>query len=237
MQFIVLHKLYRERMITSSLDLDRSSFLCSVGSGKYDLAPWVFKTLFSKLFLLEIIVSSDVSKYFSLTCGPRYKINSRNIFNNKTQSCCEQLRLVHSVTATAKTKWILQSVSVIMEWVLHPIVTATATEKMGIMVTGGGVHTVCGNGNNWTFRYFPLSLLSQCERTFTSYDTGSITLTNLTFPERSSCKVIQLIWRCLKPAKKLVSINVTVIDIFVFLPGISAFVICLLMRWASYKFI
>ena len=29
-----------------------------------------------------------------------------------------------------------------MEWVLHPIVTATAMEKMGIMVTGGGVQTV-----------------------------------------------------------------------------------------------
>ena len=29
-----------------------------------------------------------------------------------------------------------------MEWVLDPIVTATAMEKMGIIATDGGVHIV-----------------------------------------------------------------------------------------------
>ena len=30
----------------------------------------------------------------------------------------------------------------IMEWVLHPIVTATTMKKLGIMATGGDVQTV-----------------------------------------------------------------------------------------------
>ena len=42
--------------------------------------------------------------------------------------------------------------------------TATATEKMGIMATGGGVHTVIVTENKKDL--FNLPLLSQCERAF-----------------------------------------------------------------------
>ena len=34
-----------------------------------------------------------------------------------------------------------------MEWVLHPNVMAMAMEKMGIMATGGDVHTVMAMEN------------------------------------------------------------------------------------------
>ena len=44
-----------------------------------------------------------------------------------------------------------------MEWVLHPNVTATATEKMGIMEIGGGVHTVSAMENKKDFIYFAVA--------------------------------------------------------------------------------
>ena len=37
--------------------------------------------------------------------------------------------------------------SVIIEWVLDPIVTATAIEKMGIIAMDGGVHIVMATEN------------------------------------------------------------------------------------------
>ena len=40
---------------------------------------------------------------------------------------------------------IVLSLSVIMEWVLHPIVMAMVMEKMGIMALVGGVPSVDGN--------------------------------------------------------------------------------------------
>ena len=43
---------------------------------------------------------------------------------------------------TKKINQFFPSLSVVMEWVLYPIVMATATEKLGIMATGGGVHAV-----------------------------------------------------------------------------------------------
>ena len=65
----------------------------------------------------------------------------------------ELYRLVHTVTATTKTKRIFPSVSVVMEWVLHPIVTATATEKIGVMATGVSVHTVAATATE-IIRFF-----------------------------------------------------------------------------------
>ena len=47
----------------------------------------------------------------------------------------ESLKLVHTVTATTKF-------SVVMEWVQYPFMTAMAMEKMGIMESGDGIHTV-----------------------------------------------------------------------------------------------
>ena len=43
---------------------------------------------------------------------------------------------------TNKINLIFLSLSVIIKWVLNPIVMATALEKMDNMATGGGVHTV-----------------------------------------------------------------------------------------------
>ena len=45
-----------------------------------------------------------------------------------------------------------------MEWVLHQTVTTTAMEKMGIMATGGGVHTVTSMESKKDFILFNLSL-------------------------------------------------------------------------------
>ena len=47
-----------------------------------------------------------------------------------------------------------------MKWVLHLIVMATATEKLGIIVTDRGVYT----DNNENKKKFNLTLLCQCER-------------------------------------------------------------------------
>ena len=41
-----------------------------------------------------------------------------------------------------------------MEWVLHPIMTLTATEKMGLMATGGGDCTVTATKGIGFFRPF-----------------------------------------------------------------------------------
>ena len=46
------------------------------------------------------------------------------------------------MAATNKINQIFTSLSVLIEWVLDPIVTAPAMEKMGIIATAGGVHTV-----------------------------------------------------------------------------------------------
>ena len=35
-----------------------------------------------------------------------------------------------------------------MKWILHPIVTATEKEKLGIMAIGSGVQTVVVTANN-----------------------------------------------------------------------------------------
>ena len=51
----------------------------------------------------------------------------------KTRSYCDDKEKINQI---------FPSFSVIMEWALHPIVMAMATEKMGIMETGGGVHIV-----------------------------------------------------------------------------------------------
>ena len=58
------------------------------------------------------------------------------------------LRLVHTATATKNINQNFPSLNAIMEWVLHPIVMATAMEKMGIMATGGGVHTATARENS-----------------------------------------------------------------------------------------
>ena len=63
--------------------------------------------------------------------------------------------LVHTVTATTKRINFFLSFGVVMELVPYPFMTAMATdtiamatEKMGIMESDDGVHTVCdGNGN------------------------------------------------------------------------------------------
>ena len=54
-----------------------------------------------------------------------------------------------------------------MEWVLHPIVMATAMQKMGIMATGGGVYIVMAIENKNDLFYFPLP--SQCDRALRSH--------------------------------------------------------------------
>ena len=48
---------------------------------------------------------------------------------------------------TKQFNQIFPSLNVIMEWVLHPIVMAMAMGKMGIMATGGGVHSVMATEN------------------------------------------------------------------------------------------
>ena len=80
---------------------------------------------------------------------------------------------------------------VVMQWVLYLIVTAMATEKIGIMATGGDVHTVTAmeNKNIWIF----MSLPSQCERTIKTrshYDGNG----NGKFSIKNGLHWIQ--WRC-----------------------------------------
>ena len=54
-----------------------------------------------------------------------------------------------------------------MKWVLHLIVMATATEKMGIMATGGVVYPVMATENKKILFRSNLPLPLQCERAFT----------------------------------------------------------------------
>ena len=71
------------------------------------------------------------------------------MMTEKKAHCCCQVccQVVHTAAPMKNINQIFPSLSVIMEWVLHPNVMAMAMKKMGIMATGGDVQTVMAMEN------------------------------------------------------------------------------------------